>query len=130
MRRISLRTKVFFFMLPRHSRSGRPVLADCARTNSSGVCVPSPIGSVAFAYRSPAVPTRVISSSIGISRRTSRARCALRMSRWIIPPFARLTFAIGSPVAKCTTSSTSMLVYGWPQRRTGRCNIGLGPLSL
>src|SRR5919108_1989555 len=40
------------------------------------------------------------------------------------PPFARLTFAIGSPVAKWTTSSTSMLVYGWPQRRTGRCNIG------
>src|SRR5688572_9594625 len=36
-----------------------------------------------------------------------------------MPPFARLTFAIGSPVWKWTTSSTSMLVYGWPQRRTG-----------
>jgi hypothetical protein len=32
------------------------------------------------------------------------------MSRWIKPPLARLTFAIGSPVAKCTTGSTSMLV--------------------
>ena len=35
---------MFFFMFARHSRSGRPVVADCARTNSSGVCVPSPIG--------------------------------------------------------------------------------------
>jgi hypothetical protein len=32
------------------------------------------------------------------------------MSRWMRPPFARLTFAIGSPVAKCTTVSMSMLV--------------------
>src|SRR5688500_10399728 len=40
-----------------------------------------------------------------------------------MPPFARLTFAIGSPVEKCETSSTSMLVYGWPQRSTGRCSI-------
>src|SRR5688572_25842946 len=42
------------------------------------------------------------------------------MSRPIMPPLARLTRAIGSPVEKWTTSSTSMLVYGWPQRRTGR----------
>ena len=50
------------------------------------------------------------------ARSASRARCALRMSRWISPPLARLTLAIGSPVEKWTTSSTSMLVYGWPQR--------------
>jgi hypothetical protein len=29
-------------------RSGSPVLADCARANSSGAWLPSPIGSVAF----------------------------------------------------------------------------------
>jgi hypothetical protein len=46
--RISASTKAFFFMFARHIRSGRPVDADCARTNSSGDCVPSPIGSVAF----------------------------------------------------------------------------------
>ena len=37
---------------PTHESSdvlpGSPVLADCARTNSSGVCVPVPIGSVAL----------------------------------------------------------------------------------
>jgi hypothetical protein len=44
--RICASTNPFFFMFARHMRSGRPVLADCARTNSSGVCVPSPIGSV------------------------------------------------------------------------------------
>jgi hypothetical protein len=110
MLRISLNTKAFFFMLARHMRSGRPVLADCARTNSSGVCEPSPIGSVPVMYSSPARPTRSIRSSIGISRSTSRARCALRTSRWISPPLARLTLAIGSPVEKWTTSSTSMLV--------------------
>ena len=37
-----------------HMCSGRPVLADCWWANSSGVCVPSPIGSVAFSYSSPA----------------------------------------------------------------------------
>ena len=46
--RISASTKPFFFMFARHIFSGRPVLADCARANSSGDCVPSPIGSVAF----------------------------------------------------------------------------------
>ena len=35
-------------MFARHMCSGRPVVADCARTNSSGVCVPSPSGSVAL----------------------------------------------------------------------------------
>src|SRR5262245_26541387 len=44
------------------------------------------------------------------------------MSRWISPPLARLTRAIGSPVEKWTTSSTSMLAYGWPRRRTGIFN--------
>ena len=109
MLRISASTKPFFFMFARHNRSGIPVVADCARANSSGVWVPSPIGRVAFMYSSPARPTRAMSSSMGISRRTSRARWALRMSRWISPPLARLTRAIGSPVAKCTTSSTSRL---------------------
>jgi hypothetical protein len=56
------------------------------------------------------LPTRAIKSSIEISRSTSRARCALRMSRAIRPPLARLTFAIGSPVEKWTTSSTSRLL--------------------
>jgi hypothetical protein len=42
-------TKPFFFMLrPACTFLGQPVLADCARANSSGDCVPSPIGSVAF----------------------------------------------------------------------------------
>ncbi len=48
MFRISASTKAFFFMFARHRRSGMPVVADCARTKSSAVCVPSPIGSVAF----------------------------------------------------------------------------------
>ncbi len=107
MPRISASTNAFFFMFARHMCSGSPVVADCARTNSSGVWVPSPIGSVAFMYRSPAFAARSIRSSMGISRRASRARAALRMSRWISPPFARLTVAIGSPVEKWTTSSFS-----------------------
>ena len=37
-----LSTKAFLAMLARHIASGRPVLADCWCTNSSGVCVPSP----------------------------------------------------------------------------------------
>src|SRR3954452_17739482 len=37
----------------------------------------------------------------------------------MMPPFAWLTFAIGSPVMKCLTSSTSSDSYGLPQRRTG-----------
>ena len=53
MLRISPSTNAFFFMFARHMRSGSPVLADCAWTNSSAVCVPSPIGSVAFMYSSP-----------------------------------------------------------------------------
>ena len=47
-------TKWFFSMLNRHMCSGRPVVADCMRTNWSGVCVPSPSGSSALAYSSPA----------------------------------------------------------------------------
>src|ERR1700737_1490411 len=58
---------------------------------------------------------------MGIWRSTSRARCALRTSRWINPPLARLTVAIGSPVEKWTASSFSSLSYGWPQRSTGKC---------
>jgi hypothetical protein len=107
MRRISASTNMFFFMFARHIRSGSPVLADCARTNSSGVCVPVPIGSVALEYNSPALAAIAIRSSIGIARSAARARAAFRASRWISPPFARLTVAIGSPVEKWTTSSFS-----------------------
>ena len=119
MRRISRSTNLFFFMFARHMRSGRPVLADCARTNSSGVCVPSPIGSVAFMYSSPAfADARDQLVDRDLAQHVARA---LRLAHVapISPPLARLTFAIGSPVEKWTTSSTSMLVYGWPQRRTG-----------
>ena len=49
-------------MLARHMCSGRPVLADCWCTKSSGDCVPSPIGSVPFSYRSAALPSMAISS--------------------------------------------------------------------
>ena len=90
-------------MFARHMRSGSPVLADWACTNSSADCVPSPRGSVAFMYNSPALSARWISSSMDIDLRTSRARPAWRMSRRISPPFARLTLAMGSPVAKWTT---------------------------
>ena len=97
---------MFFFMFARHSRSGRPVVPDCARTNSSGVCEPSPIGQLGVRVElSGPCPRARISSAIGISRSTSRARCALRMSRWMSPPLARLTFAIGSPVEKWRSSS-------------------------
>ena len=41
--------EMFFFMFARHMCSGRPVVADCVRANWSGVCVPSPSGSSAFA---------------------------------------------------------------------------------
>jgi hypothetical protein len=107
MRRISASTNMFFFMFARHIRSGSPVLADCARTNSSGVCVPVPIGSVALEYNSPALAAMAIRSSIGIARSAARARDAFRASRWISPPFARLTVAMGSPVEKWTTASFS-----------------------
>src|SRR6516165_3560698 len=56
---------------------------------------------------------------MGISRSKSRARLAWRMSRSTRPALARLTSASGSPVAKWTTLSTSRLLYGSPQRRTG-----------
>ena len=78
---ISLSTNWFFFMFARHSASGRPVLADCCFAKSSGVCEPSPSGSSAFMYRSPATFMRAISSAIGILRSASRAADALRMSR-------------------------------------------------
>src|SRR5262245_51903519 len=61
---------------------------------------------------------------MGISRSTSRARWAWRMSRPISPPLARLTSASGSPLAKWTTLSRSRLLYGSPQRRTGMCTMG------
>jgi hypothetical protein len=48
MLRISASTNAFFFMFARHMFSGSPVLADWARTNSSGDWLPSPIGSVAL----------------------------------------------------------------------------------
>ncbi len=110
MLRISRSTNAFFVMLARHMCSGSPVLADCACTNSSADCVPSPIGSVPDTYSSPALPTFSISSSTGMARRASRACHALRMSRCTRPPLARPIVAMGSPVAKWATWSTSMLV--------------------
>ena len=95
-----LSTKEFFAMLARHMCSGRPVLADCWWTKSSGDCVPSPIGSVPCSYRSAALPSIAINSRQEIGSSASRARCACRMSRLMIPPPAWLTLAIGSPVAK------------------------------
>src|SRR5688572_7104178 len=59
----------------------------------------------------------------GIPRRHSRARAARRMSRPRSPGLDWLTRASGSPVAKWTTSSTSRLVYGAPQRRIGRSSM-------
>jgi hypothetical protein len=47
---------------------------------------------------------------MGIARNAWRACWALRMSRCTRPPLARLTVAMGSPVEKWTTWSTSMLV--------------------
>ena len=43
------RTNSFFSMLNLHMCSGRPVVADCNRAKSSGVCDPSPHGSSALA---------------------------------------------------------------------------------
>src|SRR5437867_2350457 len=43
------------------------------------------------------------------------------------PPLARPTLAMGSPVAKWTTSSTSRLSYGWPQRSTGSWIMSVHP---
>src|SRR4051794_3277380 len=63
---------------------------------------------------------------MGISRSTSRARGAKRMSRAISPALARLTSARASPVSKWTTLSRSRLLYGSPQRRTGMCSMGKG----
>ena len=111
-------------MLKRHMCSGRPVVADCMRANWSGVCVPSPSGSSASLYSSPAFFIICMRSAMGISRSTSRARWAWRMSRWMRPPLARPTSATASPVAKWTTLSTSRLLYGSPQRRTGMWIMG------
>ncbi len=112
-------TKKFFCMFALHMCSGSPVEADCMWAKSSGDCWPSPIGSVAFKYSSPAFLTRSIRSSQGISRRAARACVALRMSRCNSPALAWLTLAIGSPVMKWTTLSTSSESYGLPQRRIG-----------
>ena len=40
------------------------------------------------------------------------------------------TSASVSPVAKCTTLSASMLLYGSPQRKTGMCNMKVSPRCL
>ena len=120
-------TKWFFSMLNRHMCSGRPVVADCMRTNWSGVCVPSPSGSSALAYSSPAFFIICSRSVMGISRSTSRARWAWRMSRSTRPALARLTSASTSPVSKWTTLSISRLLYGSPQRRTGMWIMAMSP---
>ena len=107
-------------MFMRHMCSGRPVVADCCRTNSSGVWLPSPSGSSADANSSEAFLTIFTSSAGGTSRSASRARAALRRSRATRPGFAWLTSATGSPVSKWTTLSSSRLLYGLPQRRIGK----------
>jgi hypothetical protein len=66
-------TNAFFSMLRRHMCSGRPVLADWAWTNSSGLCVPLPIGNVALTYNSPAFLQRSINSRHENWRKASRA---------------------------------------------------------
>ena len=52
----------------------------------------------------------LVKSPIGIAVRTSRARCACRMSRPSSPALAWLTLASVSPVMKWTTESCSRLV--------------------
>ena len=69
----------------------------------------------------------VSSSPLGISLSRVRARWACFMSRRMIPPLAWLTFAIGSPVAKCVISEISNDSYGFPQRTTGKEIINLDP---
>ena len=87
-------------MFIRHMCSGSPVVADCCRTNSSGVCVPSPSGSSAV-EKSAAAFFTICTRSVGCtSRSTCRARAALRRSRATMPGLARLTSATGSPVSK------------------------------
>ena len=116
-------TKKFFCMLPLHMCSGRPVDGRSAAGRIRRAFVARrPSASVALRYRSPAFFTRSINSSDDELRSTSRARCAKRMSRCNRPPLAWLTLAIGSPVAKWTTWSTSSDSYGFPQRRIGRFN--------
>src|SRR5262245_56476259 len=51
------------------------------------------------------------------------------MSRSTREPFERLTSASTSPLLKWTTLSTSMLLYGSPQREIGMCSINLSPRS-
>src|SRR5207247_372168 len=58
-------------------------------------------------------------SLMGISRSTSRARRAWRISRSTRPALARLTSASASPVMKWATLSRSRLLYGSPQREMG-----------
>ena len=98
-----------FSMFMRHMCSGRPVVADCWRTNSSGVWLPSPSGSSADENSSAAFFTFASSSATGTSRNAARARGALRRSRATMPGLAWLTSATGSPVSKCTTLSMSRL---------------------
>ena len=96
-------------MFIRHMCSGSPVVADCCRTNSSGVCVPSPSGNSAVEKSSAAFLIMWTRSAGCASRRTCRARAALRRSRATMPGFAWLTSATGSPVSKWTTLSISRL---------------------
>ena len=108
-------------MFMRHRCSGSPVVADCWRTKSSGVCTPSPSGRSADLKSSPPFLTIASRSAHGISRSASRARPApLRRSRATMPGLAWLTSATGSPVRKCSTLASSRLLYSCPQRRIGK----------
>ena len=71
-------TKWFFFMLALHMCSGSPVLADCWRAKSSGDSARHrPSAGRRSDTRSAAFFIIPISSAIGISVSTSRARCAV-----------------------------------------------------
>ena len=102
-------------------RSGRPVLADCACTNSSAVCVPSPIGSVRI---------RVELASLADARDQLVDRnCAQDVAR----PLRLARVALNQSRVRAADAGNRLpgrevhdLVHfetrvGLPQRRTGRC---------
>jgi hypothetical protein len=115
MLRISVSTNAFFFMF-RDTCALKSVLADCAWTNSSGDCVPSP----SEAWRhvgSPATDARD-QIAAGICLRASRK--VFPCVALIHPPVARLTRAMGSPLE---VTLRHFHARASPQRRIGRCSI-------
>ena len=80
--------EVVLLHVNRHMCSGRPVVADCMRTNWSGVCVPSPSGRLALGYRSPAF---LMISTIRGFEVAQHVAGICRACRAAEPPLARLT---------------------------------------